>query len=222
MLVQEIDILWPPTPGNVLPGRTMGPWGTDWVVGRLGAHHSDAVTERNSAAVKRMASAWIGGCWWRRLAHGWTAELCGACSTLGSIRERQETAVDGELCEEEESTGDLGSPALIIGASRCKQTLADEEVMAVRTLGMNVNGVQQSVVAPVSRGDGGGESEQSGKRAQVGKKVEGSPLLPCTWGLGRHDMGFMMTSGDRHRCPICREHGHRLVTGPVAGVGRTG
>jgi hypothetical protein len=52
--------------------------------------------------------------------------------------------------------------------------------MAVRTLGMNVNGEQQSVVAPVSRGDGGGESEQSGKRAQVGKKVEGSPLLPCT------------------------------------------
>jgi hypothetical protein len=32
----------------------------------------------------------------------------------------------------------------------------------------------------VSRGDGRGESEQSGKRAQGGgEKVEGSPLHPC-------------------------------------------
>jgi hypothetical protein len=46
----------------------------------------------------------------------------------------------------------------------------------VRILGMDVNGERRSVVAPMSRGDGGGESEQSGERAQVGEKVVTGPV----------------------------------------------
>jgi hypothetical protein len=48
--------------------------------------------------------------------------------------------------------------------------LADEEATVVWILGTDVNGERRLVVAPVRRGDGGGESEQSGERARVGEK----------------------------------------------------
>jgi hypothetical protein len=62
---------------------------------------------------------------------------------------------NGELREEEEAAGDLDSPASITGASSCKWALADEKATTVWTLGTDIDGEQQSVVSPMSRGDGG-------------------------------------------------------------------
>jgi hypothetical protein len=91
--------------------------------------------------------------------------------------------VNGDLCEEEEAAGDLDSPASVASALSCKQALADEEATAARTLGMDVDGEWRSAVVPVSRGDGEGESEQSGERSRVGEKgVEGSLLRQCVRG----------------------------------------
>jgi hypothetical protein len=72
---------------------------------------------------------------------------------------------NAELHEEEEAAGDLGSPTSVAGNSSCKQALADEEATTVRILGMDIDGEWRLVVAPMSRGDGTGESEQSGERA---------------------------------------------------------
>jgi hypothetical protein len=83
-------------------------------------------------------------------------------------------AVDGEHHEEEEVACDLGSPALVAGALSCKRGLADEEATTVRILGTDVNRERWLMVAPMSRGDGRGESEQSGERVRGGgEKVDG-------------------------------------------------
>jgi hypothetical protein len=89
-------------------------------------------------------------------------------------------AVNGGATGGRRQRGEVGRLASLAGASSCKWALVGEEAMAVQTLGTDVNGERRSVVALVSRGDGRGESEQSGKRAQGGgEKVEGSPLHPC-------------------------------------------
>jgi hypothetical protein len=54
---------------------------------------------------------------------------------------------------------EVSRSASLAGASSCKQALDDEEATTVRTLGTDVNREQRSMVAPVSRGDGRGESE---------------------------------------------------------------
>jgi hypothetical protein len=55
-----------------------------------------------------------------------------------------------------------------------QMALADEEATVVRILSMDVDGERRSVVAPVCRGGGGGQSEQCGERARGGdKKVDG-------------------------------------------------
>jgi hypothetical protein len=51
--------------------------------------------------------------------------------------------VNGELGNEEEATGEVGSPVSVAGASSCKRALADEEATSVQIPGTDVDGVWQ-------------------------------------------------------------------------------
>jgi hypothetical protein len=92
-----------------------------------------------------------------------TVNSCGACGTLSSTGERWRTMVDDGAVGGSQRCSEVGHPTSFTSASSCKWALADVEATAVRILGTDIDGEQRSVVAPVSRGDGGGESEQSGE-----------------------------------------------------------
>jgi hypothetical protein len=67
--------------------------------------------------------------------------------------------VDGGAIGGRQRCGEVGGSASLADASSCKHALDDKEVTTVRTLGTDVNWERRSMVAPVSRGDGRGESE---------------------------------------------------------------
>jgi hypothetical protein len=76
----------------------------------------------------------------------------------------QRTRIDGELREQEEAAGELGSPASVAGASSCKRALADEEATVVQICGTDVDGVWWRRPATASREGGEGKVELRRKR----------------------------------------------------------
>jgi hypothetical protein len=59
--------------------------------------------------------------------------------------------VDGELHEEEEAAGELGSPASMADVSSCKWALADKEMTAVLIPSINSGGGGQGWRSPANR-----------------------------------------------------------------------
>jgi hypothetical protein len=105
--------------------------------------------------------------------------------------------VNGELGNEEEATGEVGSPVSVAGASSCKQALADEEATSVQIPGTDVDGVWQRWLTMVSR-----EVEVRAEwEERMARRQNERGVYPCPMTRRDNAAAHVGYSVHRHRAP---------------------